>query len=207
MGYQLEKWEVFFKEKLESLGAATRHKAGALLPLIPDREQWARFLATIQSEWAAWEHDLTSYPACLLVLYGGLAFYEYDERVFWRHFAKAIGKDSVHPNRQTEINQAFSQIAERLGFRILRVEDRTTSYVGSAVYQAGIPLSFWDGFLEICEWASWQDSWSTLSDEDWAQVVEKRMSGQTRLKRFLIDNREATTGLLPVSKTPSLVYG
>lgn len=211
MGYRLVNWEVSFEEKLETIAATTRHNAGALLPLIPAREQWARFLATIQSEWAAWEHDLTRYPVCLLVLYGGLAFYEYDERVFWRHFAKAIGEPSVPPNRQTEINQAYSQIAEHLGFRILRkvtprtlqfheielpVEDCTTSYVGSAVYQAGIPLSLWDGFLEICEWASWQDSWSTLSDEDWAQVIEKRMSGQTRLKRFLIDNREATTALI-----------
>lgn len=211
MGYQLENWEVSFEEKLESLDATTRHKAGALLPLVPDREEWTRFLSTVQSEWGAWEHDLSRYPACLIVLYGGLAFYEYDERVFWRHFAKAIGKHSIPPNRQTEINQSFSQIAERLGFKILRkvthrtvhlleldlpVEDSRTSYVSSAVYQAGIPLSFWDGFLEICEWASWQDSWSALSDEDWAQVVEKRMSGQTRLKRFLIDNREATTALI-----------
>jgi hypothetical protein len=211
VGYQLADWEVSFEDKLESLNPITRHKAGALLPLIPNREQWGVFLETIQSEWATWEHDLTRYPACLLVLYGGLAFYEYDERVFWRHFAKAIGKDSIPPNRRTEINQAFSQIAEHLGFRILRkvthrtlhlfeielpVEDRTTSYVGSAVYHAGIPLSFWDGFLEICEWASWQDNWSTLSDEAWTRVLEKRLIGQTRLKRFLNDNREATTALI-----------
>ncbi len=211
MRYQLADCERSFEKKLEGLDAATRLKAGALLPLIPEREQWTVFLTTIQSEWTAWEHDLNRYPACLLILYGGLAFYEYDERVFWPHFAKAIGKCSVPPNRQTEINQAFSQTAQRLGFRMLRkvthrtvhvleiefpVEESTTSYVGSAVYQAGIPLSFWDGFLEICEWASWQDDWNALSDEDWAQVLAKRVTGQTRLMRFLIDNREATTALI-----------
>jgi len=195
MEYQLANWEESFEEKLESLDAATRPKAGSLLPLIPEREQWTVFLTTIQSEWSAWEHDLNRYPACLLILYGGLAFYEYDERVFWRHFARAIGKHSIPPNCQTEINSSFSQAAEHLGFRILR-EESTTSYVGSAVYQVGVPLSFWDGFLEICEWASWQDNWNTLSDEDWAQVVTKRAAGQIRLKKFLIGNREATTALI-----------
>ena len=208
MGYQLENWELSFEEKLESLNAPTRHKAGALLPLIPDREEWSRFLAIVQSEWGAWEHDLSKFPACLVVLYGGLAFYEYDERVFWSYFAKAIGKPSVPPNRQTVINQAFAQTAERLGFRILRkvsqrtlkfleielpVENCTTSFVGSAVYHAGIPLSFWDGFLEISEWASWQNNWSAFSDEEWEQAVIKRTGGRTRLKNFLIGNREAAT--------------
>lgn len=211
MGYQLENWEVSFNDKLESLDATIRHKAGALLPLIPDREEWTRFLATVQSEWGAWEHDLNRCPACLVVLYGGLAFYEYEERQFWPHFARSTGKELIPPNEQTEINQAFSRAAEHLGFRILRkvshrtlklleielpVEDSTTSYVGSAVYQVGIPLSFWDGFLEICEWASWQDNWNALSDEDWAHAVNKRTGGRTRLSKFLIDNRKATTDLI-----------
>lgn len=194
MGYQLEKWEVSFEEKLESLDATTRHKAGGLLPLIPDRERWTAFLTTIQSEWSAWECDLARYPGCLIVLYGGLAFYEYDERVFWRHFATAIGKNSIPQNHQTEINSWFSQAAEHLGFKILRKVSH--SYVGSAVYQIGIPLSFWDGFLEICEWASWQDNWNTLGDEDWTQSVTRRAGGRTRLKNFLVENREATTQLI-----------
>ena len=170
MGYQLEKWEVSFDDDLETLDPTTRHKAGSLLPLIPDREQWTAFLTTIQSEWIAWRHDLSRYPACLLFLYGGLAFYKYNECVFWPHFAKATGQELIPPNQQSKINQAFSWALERLGFRILRkvshrtlhlletelpVEDSTTSYVGSAIYQIGIPLSLWDGFLEICEWASW----------------------------------------------------
>lgn len=211
MGYNLANWELCFEKKLESLDASTRHKAGSLLPIIPDREQWSAFLRTIQSEWSGWEHDLSRYPVCLVILYGGLAFYEYEERQFWPHFSRATGNKLISPNVQTEINKAFSTAAEHLGFRILRkvthrtlklleielpVEDSGTSYVGSAVYQVGIPLSFWDGFLEICEWASWQDNWTALNDEDWAQAVGKRVTGQTRLKRFLIDNREATTALI-----------
>jgi hypothetical protein len=112
---QLREWEGSFEEKVENLDATTSQKSGALLPLIPDRAQWSAFLATVQSEWNTWERDLVKYPACLIILYGGLAFYEYDEREFWPPFAKAIGKDSIPPNQQTEINQAFTQAAEHFG--------------------------------------------------------------------------------------------
>lgn len=211
MGYELDKWQVSFEEKLKAQGATNRHKAGALLPLIPDRDAWNIFLSAVKSEWRAWECDLDRYPACLVVLYGGLAFYEYDERAFWPHFSKAISKNSIHPNEQTEINQAFSRASKHLGLTILRktaprtlhisgldlpIEDITTSFVGSAVYQIGIPLSLWDGFLEICEWASWRDDWTALDDAEWTKAVAKCVGGRNRLKKFLIDNRESAAALI-----------
>lgn len=195
MGYQLETWEVSFEKQLENLEAARRHNPGALLSLIPSEEQWGLFVSAVKSEWYFWERDLDRYPATLIVLYGGLAFYEYEERSFWPHFAKAIGRVAVHPPDQTKINKAFARASRHLGFPILAKPNSVIGMdlVGTSIYHIGVPLSLWDGFLEICEWAFWQDDWDSISDIEWAEIVARRVAGRTRLKKFLIDNRESAT--------------
>ena len=189
----LDNWEAFFEDELEKLDRSRRCNAGVLLKLIPDRIKWDEFLNDSRAEWNIWKNDLSQYPSCLVTLYGGLAFYEYDEGRFWPQFAKAIGKDSIPPNQQGEINQAFSQAAKHLGFRILHT---TQTYVSSAIYQIGIPLSLWDGFLEICEWAFWRDDWAALEVEEWTNAVTRRVGGRNRLKTFLLDNREGASALI-----------
>lgn len=189
----LDNWEAFFEDELEKLDPLRRCNAGVLLKLIPDRIKWDEFLYDSRAEWNIWKSDLSQYPSCLVTLYGGLAFYEYDEGRFWPQFAKAIGKDSIPPNQQGEINQAFSQAAKHLGFRILHT---TQTYVSSAIYQIGIPLSLWDGFLEICEWAFWRDDWAALEVEEWTNAVTRRVGGRNRLKTFLLDNRESASALI-----------
>ena len=205
MGNSLSNWEVTFESALQRVKIAERQKAGALLPVIPEHAGWDEFIGAVKEQWVPWQGDLKRYSVCIIVLYGGLAFYEYDERTFWPHLAKAVGVESIPPNKQTEINGVFSQVAEQLGFPIQRKfstgtvetvglelsdQDTTTSYVGSAVYHIGIPLSLWDGFLKICYWAGWQDGWKELSDNEWAESIGRRTSGQARLKKFLLDNRE-----------------
>jgi len=133
-------------------------------------------------------------PACLVVLFGGLAFYEYDENTFWPYFAKAVGSNPMLPNQQRDITGAFSKAAEMLGLIIQRRE--RTYYVGSAVYHIGVPLSLWDGFLEVCEWALWREDWRTLSEQEWIDAIEKRTLSRVRLRRFLIDNREAASSFI-----------
>lgn len=205
----LDKWEAFFEDELEKLDPSRRGGAGALLKLIPDRLKWDKFLDDSRAGWNIWKSDLSQYPSCLVILYGGLAFYEYDEGRFWPQFAKAKGKDSISPNRQGEINQAFLQVAKHLGFRILHT---TQTYVSSAIYQIGIPLSLWDGFLEICEWAFWRDDWAALNDEEWTNAVTRRVGGRKRLKTFLLENRESASALIQellearkiLSETPTL---
>ena len=198
MGYELDKWQAFFEEKLETQTVTNRAKAGGLLPIIPDRERWNEFCSVVRSEWNVWKRDLDRYPACLIVLYGGLAFFEYDENTFWPHFATLVGSASIPQNQQTELNNSFFRASEHYGLRVLNKPARRTPhyYVSIAVSQIGIPLSLWDGFLEICEWASWLDSWDALSDEAWAQAVTKRTGSRNRLKRFLTDNRDTSTLLI-----------
>jgi len=49
------------------------------------------------------------------------------------------------------------------------------AFVGTAVFHTGIPLSLWEGFLAVCEWASWNSGWENLDDEQWAEKVGKRL--------------------------------
>lgn len=202
-------WENRLLKEIQNIEVFKRQKAGALLPVIPRRIKWDAFLKAVSTEWLSWLNDLNQYPSCLVVLYGGLAFYQYDEGRFWQPFAKAIGIDSIPPNRQTDINRAFAKVARQFGFPILRKtvtttihseleeehlpEDTPTSYVGSAVYHIGIPLSLWDGFLEICKWAGWHDDWLSLPDDEWCTSVGKRTRGHARLMKFLINNRETAS--------------
>ena len=192
---RLPSYEIDFEKEFLRIDTAVRQQAGALLPVIPNRVKWDDFLIAVKAEWKTWGSNLEQYTYCLAVLYGGLAFYEYDENMFWPQFATAIGSEPLPTNQQTKINLAFSKVAERLGLRLQSRENRT-DFVGSAVYHIGIPLSLWDGFIEICEWALWRDDWKTLSDKEWAEFVGKRAGSRQRLKKFLIDNREVASALI-----------
>lgn len=191
----LSSYESHFEKAFFKLDKALRQKAGALLPIIPPFEEWDSFLQGARNEWQKWQYSLTRYPNCLLVLYAGLAFYEYDENTFWPQFAKAIGRESIPPNRQSEINSHFFMVAEKAGLRMLQ-RHHGKDYVGSAVYYIGIPLSLWDGFIEICEWALWQEGWERLTDEKWTEAIGKRVGGRQRLRKFLIDNRDAAVSFI-----------
>ena len=68
-----------------------------------------------------------------------------------------------------------------------------TDFVGSAVFHVGIPLSLWDGLLEVCEWAAWREDWKSLSDTEWADAIQKRAGSRRRLTQFLTDNRESAS--------------
>ena len=162
---RLQNWEQRFNDGISAVDAAKRSKAGALLPIIPRHGEWEDFLSAVKLDWHNWQHNLRQYPASLLLLYGGLAFFEYDDRTFWPHFAEAVSgvAHSPLPNRQTEINSVFQWAAERYLLEMMHRKNGT-DFVGSAVYHVGIPLSLWEGFLEICEWAAWRTDWKEFSD-------------------------------------------
>src|SRR5262249_49809274 len=98
-------------------------------------------------------------------------------------------------NQQQEINAAFAAAAKRFGL-ILKLREKGTDFAGSAVNYIGVPLSPWDGFLTICEWALWRTDWKELTDADWADAIDKRSGSRRRLKNFLTDNRELATNLV-----------
>lgn len=191
----LADWETYFDAKIQRGERSNGASHARLLPAVPDRITWDAFLASIRGEWRIWKGQLSERPSCLLVLYCGLAFYEYDENTFWPQFAKVVGSGELRANQQTEINLAFAAAIQGFGLELKR-RDKGTDFVGSAVNLIGIPLSLWDGFLEICDWALWQKDWKSLSDQEWAETTEKRCGSRTRLRRFLAENRESASGFI-----------
>jgi len=189
----MDRWEAEFEKDLNSVDLSKRHHAGVLLSIVPDKEKWNRFLSTVRDYWNSWRVDLNKFPKCLIVLYDGLAFYEYNDNTFWPQFSRAIGaKEHISSNLQSDINIAFLKAVESLGLNVQR-RDNGISYVGSAIYHIGIPLSLWDDFLEICEWALWQHDWDSLSDKEWMNSIARLMGGRQRLKKFSVENRETAS--------------
>ena len=191
----LSDWESDFSAAIMKVSLSEREKAGSLLRVIPDHSRWDDFIASTKSEWRAWRSHLSKYPSCLVLLYGGIAFYEYEKREFWRQFAECVGTDELPANQQQEINGEFAKAMTYFGLR-LKLRGNGTDFVGSAVHSIGIPLSLWDGFLDLCEWALWRHDWKTLSDEEWKSVTDKRCGGRQRLKKFLIDNRDSASNFI-----------
>ena len=191
----LKDWEKRFAPAIQKIALPETNKAGVLLPVIPDHAQWDDYLLSVRTEWKKWKSGLWQHPSCLLVLYAGLAFYEYDENTFWPQFAKSVGSDPLPANQQQELNGAFAKAAKYFSLK-LKLRDNGTDFVGSAIHYIGIPLSLWDGFLDICEWALWRKDWKTLSDEEWNEVVEKRAGGRRRLRKFMTDNRESASSFV-----------
>lgn len=188
-------WERQVAPQLQAIEPSARSKGAALLPLVPSFTDWDEFKAAIKSEWATWKKDLLRYPTSLVLLYAGLAFYEYDDNTFWPHFAEAVGSGTLLANQQQEINGSFATAAKHFGL-LLKLRGKGTDFVGSAVNYIGVPLSLWDGFLTICEWALWRKDWKGLADADWAAAIDKRSGSRRRLKNFLTDNRELATNLV-----------
>ena len=191
----LADWEKRFAEAIGRVECAEGKVCAALLPIIPDRARWEEFLTCIGAEWKNWKGRLSEHPSCLVILYCGLAFYEYDEHTFWPQFAKVVGSERLPVNQQTDINGAFAIAADHFRLKVKR-RDSGTDYVGSAVNQIGVPLSLWDGFLEVCDWALWRKDWKALPDDEWAETVKKRSGSRTRLHRFLTENRESASELI-----------
>ena len=195
---KIEDWESHFEKKLQQISPSERQKPGAILSLIPSREDWAEFVEHIQYEW---RHDdgyntvRRDRPHCFSVLYGGVAFYKYEENRFWQHFEEEVKSAPLPVNKRQEINKDYAHTAVKFGLPMLG-QANGTNYVGSAVYHIGIPLSLWDDFIKLCAWTLWHDEWQALADSEWAELVNKRVHTSPRLRKFLIDNRETATALI-----------
>jgi hypothetical protein len=199
MANPLRIWENEFKRAILDIEINRKNTAGAILSVVPHRMRWEDYLDSVRSEWANWKISLGSYPACLVVLYCGIAFFNYEDLRFWCYFSEAVsgrpGADPPSPSHQTQINKSFRKALEDYQFKIVAHAGKT-DFVGSAIWHIGIPLSLWDGFIDICEWASWQLDWKSLSSTDWTAAVGKRIPNRPRLTRFLIDNRAAAASFI-----------
>ncbi len=181
----LDDWELKFDFALRNIIANQRGKAGVVLPVVPVREEWEKFVAAVRTEWWHWEWTFTLKPGCMVALYDGAAFYNYRSGAFWNDFAGVLGLNAIPVNIQTSINHHYARAASQFGLRV-----NHGNFVGSAVAHIGIPISMWDAFLQICEWALWTEGWDSLSDEAWHGAMSRRLGGHIRLINFLVDNRD-----------------
>lgn len=191
----LREWEA----KFSSIGLK---EGELLLKIIPGRGDWEDFLLSVQNEWDSWEKSLfiptevkhllgeEEFPLCMLALFGGIAFYEYDDNTFWPSLSKAINKPKFGANKQGRIGDKFIEFIERFKLCTLSTEGRS-NYVGTAIYNIGIPLSLWDSFLDICDWAQSRKDWHNLPDTEWAEYISRQCGPRKRLASFLISNRAA----------------
>jgi len=122
------------------------------------------------------------------MLYSGVAFFEFQSGNFWEGFAATLNVHKVATNEQSKLNQCYRSSAQ-----LFDLEVTSGEYVSSAVRHIGVPLSMWEGFLRICEWALWSEGWENLEDKAWRNALIRRLGGRKRLISFLTDNRGTAT--------------
>jgi hypothetical protein len=147
----MDNWDIKFEDALDVLSESDKHKAGILLPVVPKRADWEQFKNCCKEAWPTWRDKLADHKFCLIALFTGLAFFEYDDNTFWPHFNRAVGVQDIPANQQTKINEKFAKFICELNLEV-RQNDRGKDCVDTAVYYAGVPLSLWGHFISICEW-------------------------------------------------------
>ena len=114
----LTDWETYFAAKIQGRERSKGASHAPLLPVVPDHIIWDAFLVSVCGEWRTWKSQLSDRPSCLLTLYCGLAFYEYDENRFWPQFAEVVGSEELPANQQSEINTVFATAARQFGLEL-----------------------------------------------------------------------------------------
>ena len=191
--------EKFYRERIKSIPDSERQRAGALLRCVPDRTEWEELQQMLKnSPWAMEPMAQLGnpFPYLLLVLYAGVAFHEYKDATFWTHFCRVVGLSSLSPNRKQKLNDNFDRAAKASKLHDIIKTAGGCSFVGTAVFFIGVPVSLWDEFLIVCEWALYCKDWKNLSDDQWREELEKRFGRWKRLLKFLKENRKAAAGFI-----------
>lgn len=178
-------WNSHFEAEFNKICADRRRKPGAFLSVVPHGTDWENYLNFIRREWRFGR--IKEFPFCLLTLYAGVAFHDYESGDFWKPFATAIGVKSISPSEYSNLNDYFVYRAKEIGLETL-TNSRGNDFVGTAIFQIGVPLSFWQDFLKICENLWWREDWENFSSDEWKAFIERKVGSLARLKRFFVEN-------------------
>jgi hypothetical protein len=180
-------WNSHFEAEFYKIVDGSRLKPGAFLSIVPKEAAWKKYLDFIRSEWRFGR--ITEFPFCLLTLYAGVAFYDYESGNFWKPFAEAVGVESIPPAQSQQLKEFLFYHAEEIGLKTLGSLSKN-DFVGTAIFQIGVPLTFWQDFLKICENLWWREDWKSFSSDEWKALVNRKLGGLARLKRFFVENSE-----------------
>lgn len=187
---RMSDWETGLAEQWGRLTAGERRRPGSLLALVPPRAKWEEFIAAWKtSPLAYWLARKTDYPHALAVLFGGFAFFEYDETSFWPQFKRDLWP--LTEVQRVAIRNAHAAALDRLGLDLARnqADDRMT--VASAVHHIGVPLSLWADFLGVADHVLRQADWTSWPSGHWQSDVTARSGPHIRLRNFLTANEAA----------------
>lgn len=186
----MSEWEERLAGQWGRLTTDERRRPGSLLALVPRRAKWEEFIAAWKaSPLAYWIGRKAEYPHALAVLFGGFAFFEYDETSFWPQFKRDLWP--LTENQRVAIRTAHAAALARLGLDLARnqADDRMT--VASAVHHIGVPLSLWADFLGVADHVLRQADWMSWPSEHWQTDVKARCGPHIRLRNFLTANEVA----------------
>ncbi len=186
-------WDSHFEAEFNKIPADRRRKPGAFLSVVPHGADWENYLDFIRREWRFGR--IREFPFCLLTLYAGVAFHNYESGDFWKPFAETIGIEPIPPMLKNSLNEFLHYRAKDIGLETL-TNSRGNDFVGTAIFQIGVPLSFWQDFLKICENLLWREDWKSFSSDEWKEFIVRKVGGLPRLKRFLVDNPKTARRLI-----------
>ena len=98
-------WESRFAQQFQKIEG--KQKPGAILSLIPGRDEWQEFIESVRAQWRYYDSWIEEQHYSLVVLFGGTAFYEYQENRFWPYLAEQIGNSCYAP-RETGASLTIS---------------------------------------------------------------------------------------------------
>ncbi len=190
MRSQMTKWETDLAHKWSPLHGSERRRAGSLLTLIPGRPEWQEFIAAWKAHSLGyWLLYTPEYPHAIAVLFGGFAFFEYEETSFWPQFKRDLWP--ISEAQTAALRTAHERAIDRLGLELVRNQSSDRMTVGSAVHHIGVPLSLWADFLVIADHVLRQDDWKSWTSEVWQEDVAARCGPRVRLRNFLVANEAA----------------
>lgn len=177
-------WNAQFESAFLNIPLKQQNKPSAFLSVIPEKQEWSDFVDFVRQEWRF--NRIFEYPYCLVTLYAGIAFFEYESGDFWKPFAKNVGKDKFLISDQNNLNDFFLHSIQEIKLEFLKHKNGN-DFVGTAIFQIGVPLSYWDDFLKICENLWWKENWQNFTEQEWKDFINRKTGGLQRLKRFLTD--------------------
>ena len=108
----LPHWEERFEKAIRSTPDDKRRRVGGLLGVVPSRESWEGFVQDVRNTWDTWEPALYAQPSCFVMLYSGVAFFEFQSGNFWEGFAATLNVHKVATNEQSKLNQCYRSSAQ-----------------------------------------------------------------------------------------------